>query len=272
MTRLLALFVILIVFLVAIFAAGPFFPWSPWKPGYQRLSTSNADVYYHKSVRLPAAYTEMEAILEEAQSFHRLPLKTRLTIVHSADWYEFRRFLPHRAMRAERGATLATGTVIYISPFASEENLDPAEFLRHEVSHALLHQHQSITAAVKSERLWPFEGLAVLFSRQTSYRSEAELREYSRKHSLLLLFDPDLRGRDFDPAIAHTAWKMFTDFIMQRDPGAYQRFLTAAMEEPSEWRENFLEIYRIDFATALSAFQQRLNTNAPLVLPSERLP
>lgn len=264
MKALLAFFLLLLTLLAAALLAGPLLPWSAWKPGYLAHSTDRADVYYRAGTTLPGAYLQIERFVEEAEVFHHLPLQSRLTIVHTQDWWEFRRLVPPfwRSTGID-GVTLATGTVIYISPRAMEKQLDPAEFLRHELSHALLHQHQSFLSALRSGNLWLFEGLAILFGRQTSYRTEHDLRTFAKRHSLLLLIDPDLRGPDFDRSLAHSAWRSFTEFLMQRDRAAYQRFLVACMEDPRAWRDHFIEVYRTDFTSALTAFQQRLNAGFP---------
>lgn len=247
---------------------GPLFPWSPWKPGYAVAVMRRADVYHAGGTPLPLAYRQIDALMEDAEAFHQLSFRKRITVVACSTWPEFHRFAPHLTDQGIGGVTLATGTVIYLSPRIGEKQLDHGEFLRHELSHALLNQHQPLAAALRSANKWPFEGVAAAFGRQTSYKSEQELKEFARSHSLLLVVDPDLRGRDFDVTIALTTWRFFSEFLMTEDRAAYQRFLTAFMDDPENWREHFVREYRVDLSTALSGFQQRLISDASLPSPS----
>src|SRR2546422_845259 len=63
-----------------------------------------------------------------------------------------------------------------------EGNFSLEEFLRHELSNALLSQHTTIPKSLKlTAQAWFSEGLAVSFSRQKAYLSQAEFIQRALK-------------------------------------------------------------------------------------------
>lgn len=239
----------------AAFPYGPLFPWSPWKPGYAHIASTRGDVYYDSSRALPEVYRRLDSLIAEAETFHGFQARSRITVVVCANWGQFTRLAPQIRGRGVGAITLATGTAIYVTPKLDERGFDHAEFLRHELSHAVLHQNQTLVAAYRSANTWMFEGLAVSFGRQNAYRTREEFVAWTREHELDTLLDPERRDAAFDIRMAYTAWRYFNEHLKATQGAAYRRFLSLAMVDPTAWRPAFAQAFGIEFAPAVKAFR-----------------
>ena len=110
---------------------GPLFPWSPLKPGYTHFTLHRADIYYPSGTTLEEAYRQVDNYIAEAETFHRLKMPDRITVIAPRTWTDFHLQAPWQRGPVG-GLTLQTGTVIFITPKVAEKRLDTAEFLLHE--------------------------------------------------------------------------------------------------------------------------------------------
>ena len=250
----------LLLFLLA-FPYGPLFPWSPVRPGYSSEGFERADVVYPKGTSLPEAYRHIDAMIIEAEQFHRLRMPHRITVVACGSWEDFHRFMPHMRSRALAAVTLVPGRVIYVTPKIGEKGLETSEFLRHELSHAALNQNQSAWNGYKTMKQgWFAEGLAVSFGRQRAYLNRDEFVARARIQELGPVIDPDQRrGDGGDMRFMYPAWRYFLeDLIQARGRDRFQQFLTAYIGDPDRYRESFRATYGIGLPDAVNEFQARI--------------
>jgi hypothetical protein len=252
-----------ILLVLLLFPYGPLFPWSPVKPGFEHIALDRADVYYPTGTTLDPAYLRADSIIRESESFHRLAAPKRICIVACKDWDDFARRLPQfRGSRGIGAVTLATGTVIYVAPSLKERGKDVGEYLRHEVSHATLHQNQSIMNAYRlTEVQWLSEGIAVSYGNQKSYYSDAEFQARIQRENVAPFIDPARRGEVkelFEMRYAYVAWRRFNEYLIaSRGRDVYQGYLTAVMRDPRAWRELFPKHFQgLSFAQAIEEFQR----------------
>jgi hypothetical protein len=223
-------------------------------PGYAVEKLQRADILYGEGTVLDPAYRNVDRYIADAEQFHGLRLEKRLTVVDCRSWDDLRRFMPYNYSRALGGVTVATGTVIYISPKLHEKNLDAGEYLRHEISHATLNQNQAVWNALRMGRqAWFTEGIAVLFGRQRAYLTAAEFTDRARKDDLQPLFNggptPDMR-------FAYQAWRYFWAYELQnQDRARFYGFQSACMKDPDGCRKSFAAIYGVSLADAVARFQ-----------------
>jgi hypothetical protein len=249
-----------ILFVLMLFPYGPLFPWSPVKPGYDHVALERADVYFASGTTLDSAYRRIDEYIAKSEQFHGLRAPKRICVVACKDWDSFRRFLPHMRGNGVGAVALATGTAIYVSPRLVERGLDTGEFLRHEISHATLHQNQNLVTALrfgKVERL--SEGLAVAYGDQKSYYTDAEFLARIKRENVAPFIDPARRaeaGSAFDIRYAYVVWRRFNEHLMTtKGRDAYQKFLEASMQDPEAWRELFPKHLGVSFADAVEEFQ-----------------
>jgi hypothetical protein len=243
-----------------LFPYGPLFPWSPVKPGYEHLALKRADVYFASGTALDPAYLKIDEYIAKSEEFHGLRAPKRICVVACKDWESFRRFLPHMRGTGVGAVTLATGTAIYVSPQLVKRGLNVNEFLRHEISHATLHQNQTLMNALRIIKVeWLSEGLAVAYGDQRSYYSDAEFLARIKRENVAPFIDPARRadaGSAFEIRYAYVVWRRFNEYLMaMRGRDAYQRYLEAALRDPEAWRELFARYLGVSFAEAIEEFQ-----------------
>ena len=170
------------------------------------MAGQRATVVYPEAMVLPVSLLSPDALLDEAERFHGLRFSRHVTVFICPDWPAAYRVLPRLARRGIGGITLAPGNAIYILPTVAERGLDTVEFVRHELSHAVLHQNQSIWNAVRIvEVQWLAEGVAVWFGRQKAYISDEEFLRVAPKRDLAAHIDPALRSRLAETSIFASA-------------------------------------------------------------------
>jgi hypothetical protein len=252
---------LVVAFVAAAFPFGPLFPWSPWKPGYRLSHSLRADVYYPRGTYLKDAYENVDAAVLGAEKFLGMDAPQRITVVLCRDWADFEHMMPHLRSRGLGGVTLATGTVIYITPKLDEKQFDHGEFLRHEVLHAVMHQNQTVRNALAMKNVaWLFEGLAVSYGQQKAYLSRGEFLERARKEDLRASIDPALREEGkFDIRFAYPAWRYFTEFLRkQKTEERFLNYVHATMYDPDDWRVLFQQVLGQRFEDAITSFQQEV--------------
>jgi hypothetical protein len=261
--RLLPAFLIVLVVGVAwALPYGPLFPWSPWKPGYQRLHLERADVYWAVGTTLPSGLDRVDREIAASEAFHRLPVRSRITVVLCRNWSDFDRFLPNYRGARIGGATLVTGTVVYLTPRIAERGFDHGEFLRHELSHATLHQHQSLWDAFRTSAAEPFfEGLAVSFGRQRAFAGAGSVLEFADDHELGALLLPGSSPADAsrDMRLNYQVWRYFLEYwIEARGRDAFQQLLKETMDDPDDYVEVFRRVYGASLEAAAAEFTTAL--------------
>ena len=261
-----ALLLVLLLLVLAAFPFGPLFPWSPWKPGYDHLPLTRADVFYPSGTALKEAYRSIDTFLTGAERALQLTAHKPLTIIIAKDWIHFQQMLPHLRSHGLGAVTLATGTVIYVTPRLDERGFDHGEFLRHEINHAVMHQNQGVLEAYRMNELpWLLEGLAVSYGDQKAYLSREQfLIRVRRQPELLPVIDPALRQPGIDMRFAYPVWRYFVEFLIDRyDRARFQSFLLACMKEPRQWRGHFQQA----FGESLDAVVQRYVDSMPRPAP-----
>jgi hypothetical protein len=256
----------LFVFILAIaFLFGPLLPWSPLKPGYHAVSHASADIYLSNPNQQVDHYGGIDRMIREAEAFHRMKFLRRVKVIECKNWGDCERALPWLHVKSLGGVTLAMGDVIYITPRLKERNFNAEEFLRHELSHALLSQHTTIQKSIKlTEQAWFSEGLAVSFGEQTAYLSQREFLELAPKTDLSKFIDPDRMNRssqDWDPRFAYPAQRYFIEYLKRRfGADRFQDFTIKYIDDPDDYRALFSEVFKIPFPVAIDQFAQAIKS------------
>ena len=255
--RLLIFFVSMTITAYA-FLAGPLFAWSPIKPGYAVLHTTRADVYFGTGELLDPGFQSLDRYIEESERFQRLKLPHRVTIIVCRTWSDFHRFLPTVRGEGVGAATPEFGTVIYITPKVREMRFDPGEFVRHELSHAVLEQNATLWNSLHFKQTpWLLEGLGVLAADQKAYGTWDDFAGRARDTDLIPLFSAmPARRSGFDIRFAYLAWRYFLQWTIEtRGRDAFQLFLQGFIGRPSDSQGLFRETYGVDVAGSVRQFE-----------------
>lgn len=242
------------------FPFGPFLPWSPLKLGYNSSSYARADVYVSKAQPLVADYAQVEEMMRDSEAFHGLRYHQRVKVIECKSWADCDRAMPWLNTHGLGGVTLATGDVIYITPKLREKQFSTAEFLRHELSHALLSQNTTMYCAYKlNEQPWFFEGLAVSFGRQQNYIQRDEFLTLAKQTSLIEYLDPARPAKPWNARFAYPTQRYFTEYIKEKFGVArFQRFLEQDIADPVKWRDTFKNVFQQSFEQLAQEYEQAL--------------
>ena len=250
---------VFVIVLALAFVFGPLLPWSPFKPGYQLIRYGNADVFSRSSNEQSGDYADIDGMMREAEVFHRMKYLRRVKVIACKSWGDCERALPWLNVRVLGGVTLAIGDVIYITPRPKERNLNVEEFLRHELSHALLSQHTTIGKSLKiTEQGWFSEGLAVSFARQKAYFSETEFLKKAAATDVAKFIDPaqmDRLSPEWDARFAYTAQRFFIEYLKRRfGADRFQAFTIQYLDDPDNYRRLFAQVFQVPFSHAIKEF------------------
>ena len=245
------------------FAYGPLFPYSIIQPGYASVRFQRAEVMFPRNKVLDAAYQEVDRYIQEAEEFEQLHAPHLVRITLCADWSDFARFCPVVRGRAVAGVTLEPGTVIYITPKVAEKNLDPGEFLRHEIAHAVIIQNMTLWQAAQFKHItWLYEGLPVWFGRQKAYISQQEFLDRAKRTNLVpvMRFDAGAaRAETVDMRFAYVAWRDFLDYLVQRSGRPkFLQFFAAVRKHPPQWSDEFQRSYGSPFDAVIGEFARAI--------------
>jgi hypothetical protein len=186
-----------------------------------------------------------------------------MTIIVCGDWSDFHRFLPTVRGEGVGAATPEFGTVTYVTPKIKEMGFDAGEFLRHELSHAVLLQNAGLWKALRLTRqAWLLEGLAVLAGDQHAYGSRADLVKWTRAKSLLpLVATQPYTKPGFELRAAYLAWRYFNEWIIaERGRPLFQELIKAFIDQPANIEPAFARIYGEDLAAAVRRFESTVRS------------
>jgi hypothetical protein len=259
------IFTLLVFLLTMAFPFGPLLPWSPVKPGYHTVSSASADVYFSGGDDQLGDYGGVDRMMHDAEAFHHLKYLRRVKVIVCKNWGDCARALPWLSVKSLGGVTLATGDVIYITPKLKEKHFSVEEFLRHELSHALLSQRTTILKSSKmTDQAWFSEGLAVSFGDQKAYLSQAEFLERSPSEELAKYIDPERMDRaapGWDARFAYPAQRYFLEYLKERyGEDRFQDFKVKYINNPDGYRNLFKEVFQLSFADAIQQFAQAIRT------------
>lgn len=242
---------------------GPLLAWSPVKPGYDHLKLRRADVYVAVGETPVDDYREIDRMMDEAEAFHGLNFHRKMTVIACRDWASCARYMPWMRVRGIGGVTLATGDVIYITPQLKEKNLSIGEFLRHELSHAVINQNTTIRKSIAlTDQMWFSEGIAVSFGRQAAYLSREEFLQRATDTDLIVYLDPERMNRSLEGwsvRMAYPTQRYFLEYLKSRfGADRFRGFMLAYIDAPGEYRRQFVEAFGVTLPDAVAEYQRAI--------------
>ena len=247
------------------FAYGPLLPWSPVKPGYSMASFPRAEIFFGRTSPLPGDYREIDAIMTDAEAFHRLRFQRPVRVIACKNWGDCERGLPWLRVHSLGGVALATGDIVYITPKLSEMHFSTREFLRHEISHALLYRNTTLLKAYRIGQWspWLTEGLAVSFGRQRDYFSRERFLEMAAHVDLAGYLDPARPASPWNARFAYATQRYFIEFLKrQHGEDTFAAYLRQAIAAPDRTFPLFEECFHRPMADAIGAYQSEVRSAA----------
>ena len=239
------------------FPFGPLFPWSPVKLGYHTINYARGDVYVAEAQPAETDYALLDQLMNEAETFHQLRYQRRIKVIGCQDWGTCKRGMPWMKINGLGGVTLA-GDVIYITPKLKEMKFSTLQFLKHELTHALLCQNTTVLKGYKlNQQPWFHEGLAVSFGRQSDYLKRDEWLKLTATTSLTQYLDPKLGPEEWNARFAYPTQRYFIEWLKTTyGEERFYQFLVRDIAEPDVWRATFAAVFPSSFEAAILQYEQ----------------
>jgi len=242
---------------------GPLFPWSPVKPGYKKIRSSGATLFIRDYKDEDVVYRLDEILLEE-EAFHALKFHKKFRVVVLGRESNMKRYLPW-IKSSGYSVKLGSVNVIYIGPTARKSPYGIEVFLKHEISHLLIHQNTP-SGRNNMEILrqgWLAEGIATYYG-GPHYYDKVEFGALWKNKGMafdnLYMENPHEMDRNII-WLKYTYYRFFIEFLVD----TYgiidlQDYLKSYMEEPERYELIFSEIYHEDLDQILQKFRTYMNS------------
>jgi hypothetical protein len=248
---------VLSILLVCYLFRGPLFPWNPIKSGYKKIKSSRATLYITEPEGEESVY-KLDEIIADEESFHDLKFQKNIRIIVLGKESSMKRYLPW-IRGSGYSVKLGSVNVIYIGARARRSPYGVGVYLKHEISHLLI--HQNVSSGSKNMEIlkqgWLAEGLATYFGGPRYFEKNEFLELWGRKG---LSFDslyeenPHDMGRDIIQ-LKYTYYRFFVEFLVESyGLEKLQDYLKEYMISPESYRAIFPEVYGLELSEILGRF------------------
>ncbi|MDZ4700700.1 MAG: hypothetical protein SH809_13405 [Rhodothermales bacterium] len=251
----------------AAFLAGPLVPWAPFRIGYTEYRSVKAVLIMPSTTLPPVPLDRLDALIGEVEAQTGLWLESPVRIVVAGSWGLFNRgaLLGLSSSVGEHtGRTLPTGTVVYLSPLASQPGQEAANALKHEITHAVLFQQMSLARSMAFAKLeWLSEGLAAYIATGSLGGWEVE---WSRMAIAEAYLYPVTRDAGFEAIteadrsrFVRETRRQFVRYLMTRyGADAFYLFLDRVLAEPDQQAAAFRDTFGVTPDEADAAFMREV--------------
>ncbi len=242
---------------------GPLFPWSPIKIGYKKIETEKSTLYIKDMSQGDEAVTRLDEIIAAAEAWHDLAYKEKFKIVVLDKNSNMKRHVP---WLKGKGYSVSLGflNLVYIGPTARKSPYGIETYIKHELSHLLIHQNtpQKKDAFEMQKQGWLTDGIATYFGGPDFYGKEEFVTackerglEFTSLNETNIMNVPirDLRLR-------YAYYKYFIQFLVETyGLEKLQEYIKKYLKNPKDYKNLFNEIYLSDLASILDKFSLYLN-------------
>lgn len=254
------------------FLFGKLFPYSPLIIGFSRHTLEHTVVYVQHGTHY-SGLKEIDALIPKVEAFHELAFRKKPRLFIFEDDASYRQ----RSISKARFCAFYNGDVV-LSPWALREvekgEISLEIYLRHELSHSLLHQHAGLLRAYRYPA-WLLEGIAVYSTGQMGtswYPSKQETYEKICNGNFMPPEVFKTRKEYRIPLdVKYRATFMYSEFacIVEYLIETYgkDKFLSYMKEllRNGDHDRVFRNIYGIDFSQCVQNFIKSVNQNTGIV-------
>jgi len=189
-TSIIAVIIIAVGSLTYLFLWGKLFPYSPVKIGFSKQELSNIIIYVQNGTE-HRDLSVIDGYIPAVAKWHELQFRRKPEIFVFRDRKSYLR----RSVTKARFCAYPNGSVV-ISPWALKEaeegKISLEIYLKHELSHTLLHQHMGIPASYIYFPRWLLEGIAMYSANQMGtswYPGKKETYAYIKQGNFIIPSD-----------------------------------------------------------------------------------
>jgi hypothetical protein len=261
------IFIALLSLLAYLFLFGKLFPYSPIKIGFSKHELTNVIIYVQEGTEFDS-YSTIDSYIPAVENSHEMHFVKKPSIFFFRDKDSYL----SRSITKARFFAYPNGSLV-VSPWAlqeSKEGIISIEiYLKHELSHALLHQHMGAIQAYISFPRWLLEGTAVYTSNQLGtswYPSKEATYAYIRHGNFLppnvyatSKEDGVVLNVEYRIAFIYSEFGCIVDYLVTTyGKEKFQEYLKETFVE-FDHDKIFKRVYGIDFDDFLLKFKKHVH-------------
>ena len=250
-------YIFLLLFFLAVLYLfwGPLFPWSPVKIGFTKIECSYAAVYIEDYDGDSIVYS-MDEIIREEESFHGLKFKEKFKVIILGKDSNMKRYLPWMGGTGY-SVKLGSVNVIYIGPNGRNSPYGIGAYIKHEMSHLLIHQNTPAGDMEIRDQAWLAEGIATYYG-GPHYFEKKEFVMMWKENGFAFDSLYEENPLEMDKSIIrlkYTYYRFFVEFLVNTfGLEKFQAYLHSYINDPENYKSIFSEIYGIDLPGILRQF------------------
>ncbi|MFC1622714.1 peptidase MA family metallohydrolase [Patescibacteria group bacterium] len=248
---------LLLIFVLYLFW-GPLFPWNPLKIGYQKIQSEKCDLYIKDISSKDEIVYEIDKIIEEEEAWHDLKYKKKIKIIILDENSNMKRYLP---WLKGGGYAVSMGfmNLVYIGSDIRKSKYGLEPYIKHELSHLLLHQNmsQNKDAFEMKKQGWLKEGIATHFGGPSFYQIEEFVSVCEEKGlDFSSLNEVDIWDVPVqDKKIRYSYYQYFIQFLVKEyGLDKMQIYLKKYLNNPIDYKNIFIEVYDENLNSILDKF------------------
>ena len=240
---------------------GPLFLWNPIKIGYTKIDTPKAVIYISNITPKDSIVYHIGKIISEEEKFHDLKFKNKIKIIVLDEESNMKRYLPWLS-GSKYSVSLSMVDLIYIGPTARKSLEGIETHLKHELSHMLMDQNTTHTAAkLIHNQGWFAEGIAEYFSGH-KFLTKSEFIELCKSKNLRFVNFHEKNPLNMsigEIRLKYTFYKFFIEFLVKEfGIKKIQQYLKKYIKNPHNYKKLFPEIYFMDLNELLRKFNSKI--------------
>ena len=247
----------ILVFVVSYLFWGPLFPWNPIKIGYKKIESSKATIFITDFDREDIVY-QIDELLREEEEFHGLKFMEKFKIIILGKESNMKRYLPW--LKGDGySVKLGSVNVIYIGANARNSPYGIEVFLKHEISHLLIHQNTSSHGENMEilQQAWLTEGVATYFGGPHYYNKNDFVELWNMngfQFNSLYMENPHEIDRNII-RLKYTYYKFFIEFLIDTyGKEKLKAYIKLYTHNPKNYEIIFPEIYNNKLEDVLRDF------------------
>ncbi len=251
------LYILLIIVIGSYLFWGPFFPWNPVKTGFEKIESSGAVVYF-KDFGGQITESRIEELILETEVLHDLKFRKRFKIIVTGTDDNMKRYLPW-LKGSGYSVKLGFVNVIYIGPTGRNSPFGIEVFIKHEMSHLLIHQNVSSARNnyIILEQGWLAEGIATYFG-GPCYFEKKEFgvlwKDQGMAYDNLYKENPLKMDKNLI-RLKYTYYRFFIEFLVESyGLNKLQTYLKKYILDPGNYENFFPEVYLENMSEILSGY------------------